>query len=274
MARAVLVLASIAVAVSACGGAKPETAAEPPPVRVEKRDHSGLQVMIVGASEAQERLLREILDGVDPAHVDKVVVEPVEEGWAPHPENAVQIVLSGPDTNEAAWARILVAGAFMDRSADAGLPTVEVFGEHGASTLRAGFRSEAGGPRPIDDEALSNVATAVAEGASAAGARVEDIAVSSPWGNAIAVTLSVDDPAPFLAQRFEKYFDRGSTTDEPLFPDGSLLQVRGPGNEVIYADAYTNRLSTRSAGIPHRLEGCFWLRMSRPSNYSVPPCPL
>lgn len=269
----VLLLAALA---AGCGAGTPVSSDVVGTARVEVEKHEPMEIrtQIVGASPEQECLLREILAGVDPSHVDKVVIAPVEPGWEPFPEGAVQIALSGPDTSEASWERILVAGAFGDRSADARLPTVEVFGEDGEATSRAGARSALPGPTGEPKHDLEALAASLDDAARQAGARLEELRLLSAWDAALAVTLRVDgDPAEFLAERLDVFLaaDKSGSAHSP---EGSLLQVLDRTGRVIYASTSTERLGTFGTWIPWELEGCHDTAMPRPADYAPPPCPF
>lgn len=256
----------LVLVVAGCGSSAPGNEPEP----VEANRPSNVTTKIVGASAAQTELLHEILAGVDSEQIDQIVVRPPEPGWRPFPDGAVEVALSGPEGNEAAWERWLVAGAFSDRSHDLHLPVVEVvsWNEDGS---RLGARSMV--PAPDGDQPPGESAHGIRDAAADAGAEVRRIRVVRPWGTALAVSLEVEDPASFLVRRYPRYV-KATSAIERRFPDGSSLEIYDRNGQLILLTQRAERVSASGTYVKPELEGCASILRSRPLGYRVPPCPV
>lgn len=255
----------------ACGGASPGSSGAPEPVFV-KVPPSQVETRITGGSTAQRDLLREILAGVGGTIPRAAIVQP-ESYWHPH-KGDVAIQLEGGE--HTLPRQHLVAGAFVDRSEQAGLPNVvaaEVTGD-GFPVGRDPGVTSVPNERPVvvGEEEAVRLNDALADAASAAGARLRSLRILEPWGTAAEVTLEVDDPAPFLARRYHE-FKRRSRSVWGAFSEGWSLEVVDGAGGLVLHDSQAARVFSTSSFVREDLEGCVSLGMSRPSTWSPPPCP-
>jgi len=142
---------------------------------------------IVGGSAAQRAVLRQILTRLGPTRIPEIRIVRTVDGVR---------LRTGARATRPTWETLVVGGAFLDRSADLGLPPLlEVdAGQAGWPT------SNTGGARPPRATASSAAAarSRMLHFAVASGAQVAELTVSKPGALAIALRLQVNDAAAFL----------------------------------------------------------------------------
>jgi hypothetical protein len=211
---------------------------------------------IVGGSAAQRAILRQILGGLGATRIPEIRVVRTVGGVK---------LRTQAGTIRPTWEALVVGGAFFDRSAALGLPPLlEVdAGQAGWPT------SNASGARPPRATASSVAATRSSMGrfAAASGAQVTELAVSKPYGLAVALRLRVQDAASFLHDRLQTLVQQAREHESRY--EGLYIEI-----DDAHGPAWTSA-ETRLGGVSQvrpSLRGCDPLQppgRQRPR----PPCP-
>jgi hypothetical protein len=262
MLRAALVaLASAAVALG-CGGRSEGDG------RAANRDKPAVHTRVVGGSDAQRALIREILAGMEETHIERIEIGEPEPAWKPfEPGDVAVTVAVRPNSGLlGGWAAVVVAGAFRDRSVREGLPSVVVL-----NTAGGGGRLDPGGtskPRSVERGA---VAAQIRRAAANAGTVPAELVVLEPYGIAYAMTLRVDDPARFMKERLPSLIE--ATDPFRDLYDGRYVEVVDATGDPIFRAGHATRLSLGGHWARADLAGCNPIIHSRPWDYDPPPCP-
>jgi hypothetical protein len=139
------------------------------------------------------------------------------------------------------WENQLLAIAFRDRSANAGLSPVLAAGHRHARGSLESSRSK--GPLPGGD--LHGLEDAVREAVDAADARVASVEIFELAGHALASTIEVDEPHSFVRYRFRPLLQALAPVVEPL--TGYYLEVRDREPDLVYVRACVANSCTRGA---------------------------
>ena len=209
-----------------------------------------------GGTPAQRELLRAVLRSMPPTAVERFELrgETLEVDWAP------------PRSVRSRWEGLVIAGAFLDRSVERGLPEVSWLA-YPDGDVNLDHRATPAGGRRLDAlrVALATLAARVR------GADVQQLRVYAPLGYAVVLVLRVDEPPRFLREGVEpvlRLLGRSGL-------DGYYVRVEDGGGRV-FELAWAQRLGSFSSWVRPALAGCSPvvpvagpnLRVPRP-----PPCP-
>jgi len=202
---------------------------------------------IDGATAEQRALLEDLLAGMPSTRLEAFRIEP----WDPmdwdelaslgiargdprfaQPTGVALVVTRPVDVGvRGAWESQLLALAFRDRSANAGLPSVLAAGHrHGRGSLEWSQSKV-----PLRDGDPLRIETALREAVDAADARVSSFAILRVAGHALAATIEVDEPHSFVRYRFRPLLQALAPAVEPL--TGHYLEVRDREPEPVYVRA-------------------------------------
>ena len=161
---------------------------------------------IVGATAAQEQLLREILAGEAPTPIERVAISPADPDWGATDPDAVTIRVDYAVREEVRglWEASLLAAVFASKSRDAGLPQVAALETTTSSKPLLGDVGPIRGRRPVTRDQL---ASAISTAAKTGKAELVDMRITKPDHLAAAVTLRVQDPASFLKHRLRRFLE-------------------------------------------------------------------
>lgn len=235
-----------------------------------------MKTEIVGATPKQREILIEALAGIGETKIDVIEVTPAEKGWTSSPD-AVGLGFSAGGREldmRSEWESWLVAQALAVRSSKLGLPVVAYVGGRGAGTTGVGEASPHSPAKPTDED-IKKIVRRVEKAARDARAEVDQIQILEPLGLAVAVTLRVSDPAPFLDQRVERFFGEfDGAPNAPEAGDHYLRVVDKDGGRIMeLAGASLGEGSSGSGWVRSDLLGCYDPFISHPVDWEPPPCP-
>ena len=199
---------------------------------------------IDGATAKQRALLEELLAGMPSTRLETFRIEPwdpmdwdelaslgIARGDRRHarPTGVALIVTRPVDVGvRGEWENELLALAFRDRSANAGLPSVLAAGHrHARGSLEWSQTKE-----PLRDGDLLRIEAALREAVNAADARLASFEILTVAGHALAATIEVDEPHSFVRYRFRPLLQALALVVEPL--TGHYLEVRDREPELVY----------------------------------------
>jgi hypothetical protein len=243
---AIVVVAMVAIAASACGqasAAAPGQAAMrhvsvPPP-------HTPA---ITGGLPAERALLRTIVREMRPSQIRALTVEPPQGLWHPQLPGDVEVLatlappIAGRENSQGEWETWLVGAAFRDRSAALGLPRVLVVAESGSGAQRV-----TGGGRPpaANPAGLPAFRRKVVSAAKASGARILAVRAGVPDGYSADLTLQVSHPVPFLRHRLGRLQSRL----DRLQADGVFIAVYEADGRLLSVGGSSARLTSGLSGV-------------------------
>src|SRR5215203_2856632 len=207
MAVRVALFVALLPIVAACGaGTEPGGTARSSSMIVASMKPSEVTTKIVGATPKQREILVDAVAGIGETNIDVIEVAPAEKGWTDDP-NAIGLGFStdeGEQDMYSLWQSDLITHVLAVRSSELDLPVVAYASDLAGGTSAVGKASETTRPAPTDDD-LKQMVGKVEKAARQAGAAVDEVRILEPRGVAIAVSLSVSDPAEFLDRRFPEF---------------------------------------------------------------------
>lgn len=235
---------------------------------------SEVKTEIIGASPKQREVLLEALAGLGPTAIREVEVSRPEPGWKPFDDRAIALAVRGRDDLVTDWHAWLLGGEFEERSRELGLPPVSFLAAGGGETRLDGPGPPEVRPRMSSDEAREQAEEMVRIMRSA-GAEVESISVLQPGRPAFDVRLRTGRPAKFLLDNPSLLW---AAAGEPMKSGhaGSFVEVVDYAGRFVWHGAVAE-LGGSGEIIAERarpdLEGCTAAPISRPPEYTEPPCP-
>jgi hypothetical protein len=254
---------ALALFMVACGPAQEmsSTGAEPTIVNVPPGE---LTTEIVGATPEQKEILLDALSRVGDQRLERITVKEAQPGWGDRGEVGLEFTPRPQAAKDirASWEVLLIGDAFAIHSRDLGLPSVVYVGAPGVGQVTTGEPVRRG-----TEEGVTAFVTRLEKAAERAGVKVREIEVLTPVGFAVAVTVVVPDPANFLDQRANDFFDRLGEQQ----PDVDIRFVDSKGSPISegWSAGSTGSVWTRSD-----LAGCSPYLVSQPVTYDSPPCPI
>lgn len=201
---------------------------------------------VEGGTPAQQRVLREILDGLGNTAIELVRLEDWVDDFEEHPSlglvptpeeieasrgTSVRLVEPDPAGPRADWEIGLAARAFDYRSVDEGLPPVvwlQVGTQHGS--IVGGWKLP-----PLDERSLEQLSADVSRAAREAGAELEYLHILRPDAHAWAVCLRVDEPHGFCRRGFRPFCE--AVHHWSALCAGRYLEVRDDGEQPVLMTA-------------------------------------
>jgi hypothetical protein len=218
---------------------------------------------VSGGTRAQRGLLRRIVNSMGPTAIRRITIKPPDPDWHPFRTGDVMLVvetLGTPDPRQEdllrEWQGWVVAGAFRDRSAAAGLPRVIALDERAGRRFQGGDRISL-----VHNGVQSNATKAQAAALSAqlrtlvrqSGARLVRLSVTRPDGLAASVMVQTDRPAWYLHHRMPAVLRQ---TLNRFHYDGLAWAVYDQTGRRVFQMANASRLATGAEGTIPSLIGC------------------
>jgi hypothetical protein len=216
---------------------------------------------ISGGSPSQHALLRRILEAMGPTAIRHITIKPPDR-WHPFQPGDVMLVIRTLRTDRREenllweWQGWIVAGAFRDRSAVAGLPRVIALEERNGRRFGGGLR-------------ISNIHHGVQSDATAAqaatfaghlrrivdqsGARLVRLHVARPDGLAASVIVQTGRPAWYLHHKMPTVLRQ--TADRFRY-DGLAWAVYDASGRRVFQMANASRFAAGAEGTIPSLIGC------------------
>ncbi len=232
--------------------------------------HSALPT-IVGGLPAQRALLRRILTNMGPTRIVRVSFAGPDAAWRPVSENGVQLTFTAASRSDllASWQAAVVGGVFAERSSSAHLPPVIVLQLPDGTGGRIGppRRARTGLSRVTAKQAAA-LSERVRKAAGAAGAAVDELRVSRPYGLAFAIVFRVGDPAQFMKHRLPGFVY--SFRDWTRY-EGTYMRIVDRSGGFVWEDSLASRIGMISMRVRPDLAGCD--PIPRHGVGEPPPCP-
>jgi hypothetical protein len=269
-----VVLAGLALTAAGCAGDDDETAERDsrpaeavgqgrvPPKLVET-------TAVEGGSADERQLLRRVVNGME-----ETALERIEIAGGGSRDNAVAIELtpiSGP-TARRQWDSWIVAGALSRRLQAADSPALVE-----ASDGRSGFiaRPRVRGnpdPRPISAERERAILGGIRGAVRRSGADVVSLEAHRPYGVAIALSVSTDEPATFLKDKLRPLFTALDKYRPQL--EGVYLAVLEDRRRIVLEWGSWTRNPAGTFWVRRDLANCSPIRQSGPpGSKPAPKCP-
>lgn len=216
---------------------------------------------ISGGTPSQQKLLCDIVAGMQPTVIEKIEITGTASDVALH-------FRAPPDRwNLAYWQESLIAAAFRDRANAVDNLTVSIFGGDANGVLLNNHGPATPLPRARPGDAAA--ARRLFENAAAkTGLSLEELTIYQPDGTAVAATLESDDPASFLVHRMQPFLD--ALRDHSNL-DGTYISLVDGSGRTVWENSSNERLWEGSVGSRPDLQGCS--PVSNLSGFKTPPCP-
>jgi hypothetical protein len=259
----------VALAATRGGGGDEEEAAGRVPPKVVS------STAVKGGSQRERALLRSVVGGMQKTTLARVVIGSPAARRAGDGEASVPIAFTqvrGGPTVRRQWDAWIVAGAFSRRLDAAGLPA-EVSGTdpQGAFIARPKLPQRPD-PRPLTRRQQAAVLKAIRGAATRAGGEVVRLEVHRPYGAAVALSITVDDPAIFLKQRLRPLIGSLDNTGQQL--EGVYLAVLDERRLLALEWGTWTRNPAGVYWVRQDLANCSPIRQSGPPGADPPPpCP-
>ena len=179
--------------------------------------------------------------------------------------------VSGPSVR-GQWEEWIVTGAF-SRSLDAaGLPAeVRATGREGSFTALPKLRGQPD-PHPLSRREEATVVRGVRNAATRSGGAVVRLEVHRPYGVAVTLTLTPEDPARFLKTKFRTLLTRVGVHRERL--EGIYVAVLDQERKLALEWGSWTRNRAGAYWVRRDLANCSPIRQTEPPGSEPPPdCP-
>jgi hypothetical protein len=235
-------------------------------------DGADSSIAIHGGTPEQRALLQSIGDGLAPTGIRSVAVRTIEVVGFPSKtwvELSIRPKGGLRNTLRADWEMYVLAGAFRDRSAEAGLAAVKYFNGGYFALPRQDAAPSAAQVSPAGTIAI---ARAIERSAAEQRATVEQLTVFTPAAPAVVLVVRVDDPAAFVKDRFVPMVERWWTSRRL---EGSRVIVLDRLGKLAFETMATTRLTASGSWIRPDLAGCYpFVHYGvGPNTEPPPPCP-
>jgi hypothetical protein len=218
---------------------------------------------ISGGSPAQRVLLRRVVDSMGPTAIGRITIKRPDPSWHPYQSGDVMLVvetLGSPNPRQenllTEWQGWVVAAAFRDRSASAGLPRVIALDQRVGGHFGGGMRIS-----DVHQGVEGNATKAQAAVLAAqlrtiirqSGARLVRLSVTRPDGLAASVMVQTDRPAWYLHHRMPAVLRQ---TLNRFHYDGLAWAIYDQTGRRVFQMANASRLATGAEGTIPSLTGC------------------
>lgn len=222
-----------------------------------------------GGSADERQLLRRVMDGMDETALERIEIARAAGGDA---AVAIEFTpVSGP-TARRQWDEWIVAGALSRRLAAAGGPAV-VSASDGNTEFSA--RPTVRGnpdPRPLSADREQAILKAIRTAVKRSGADLVGLEAHRPYGVAIALSVSTDDPAGFLKEKLRPLITALDAHRPRL--EGIYLAVLEDRRRVVLEWGSWTRNPAGTFWVRRDLANCSPIRQSEPPGTPPPPdCP-
>jgi hypothetical protein len=268
-ALAALAVVSLLLAAAGCAGDDDDEQA-PQSRPVPKLEET---TAVEGGSARQRRLLRQVVGGMQKTtlkRIEFVEVDGARKGDA----RGVAITFTtvpGPSVRRQ-WEEWIVTGAF-SRSLDAtGLPAeVQATGREGSFTALPKLRGQPD-PRPLSRRQEATVVRGLRDAVTRSGGDVVRLEVHRPYGVAVALTLTAENPARFLKTNFRTLLTRVGVHRQRL--EGIYLAVLDEERKLALEWGSWTRNRAGAYWVRRDLANCSPIRQTEPPGTEPPPaCP-
>jgi hypothetical protein len=269
-ARGALIAIGLALAAAGCGGDDDDEAA---PSRVQPKLVESAAV--TGGPERERDLLRAVLRGMKKTTLTRVAIGPVRGRRESDEGTAVPIAFTvapgGPSVRRQ-WDEWIVAGAFSRRLFEAGLSAeVDGSGSEGAFTARPKLPGQPD-PRPLSRSQEAAVIKGVRTAVRRSGGEIVRLEVHRPYGVAVALFLTANDPATFLKDKLRPLI--GSLGVQRQRLEGMYLAVLDERRRLALEWGAWTRNPAGSYWVRRDLANCSPIEQSEPPGAKKPPpCP-
>jgi hypothetical protein len=190
-----VVAAGLALVAAGCfgGGDSDEPLGRKPPQLFQSTDVSG-------GPRLERTLLRLAVRAMSPSTLRGVTIRPLAVRRRADPQAEVEIDFDVPrrPTVRRGWDAMMVGGGFSRRLLAAGRPAVvDTEAPEGGFIAKPRVQREPD-PRPLPPVEEAALMSRVRGAVEASGAEIARLQLGRPYGPALALVLSVDDPASFL----------------------------------------------------------------------------
>jgi hypothetical protein len=222
---------------------------------------------VEGGSAGERQLLQEAVDGMEETTLERIEITP-GEGEAV----AIEFTPVPGATSRRQWDEWIVAGALSRRLQAEGAPAAVTASDGGAGfTARPRVRGNPD-PRPLPAAREQAILKAIRAAVKRSGADLVGIEAHRPYGTAIALSVSTDDPARFLKEKL-----RGLLTaldrHRPRL-EGVYLGVLEDRRRVVLEWGSWTRNPAGTFWVRPDLADCSPIRQSGPPGTKPPPkCP-
>jgi hypothetical protein len=260
-AAAAFVAIGLGLAAAGCGGGDDDDQPAPGRVPLKLVDSTAVQ----GGPRRERVLLRRAVGGMDKTALRRISIGPPQGRRKGDAGAAVPIAftpLRGASVRRQ-WDEWIVAGAFSRHLLAAGLPAeVDGADREGGFTARPKLPKQPD-PQPLSRRQEAAVVKAIRNAVRRSGGKVVRLEVHKPYGVAVALSLSAEDPARFLKTKL-----RGLMAN---------LERHRPRLEGLYLGVLDGRglLALEWASWTRNPAGSYWVRPDlancSPIEQSAPP---
>jgi hypothetical protein len=269
-ARCALIAIGLALVAAGCGGDDEDEAT---PSRAQPKLVES--TVVTGGPVRERNLLQTVLRGMKTTTLTRVAIRPVRgrretDGGAAVPI-AFMAAPGGPSVRRQ-WDEWIVAGAFSRRLLAADLPAeVDGSSSEGGFTARPKLAGQPD-PRPLSRSQEAAVIKGIRTAARRSGGTVVRLEVHRPYGVAVALSLSAEDPATFLKEKLRPLI--GSLGVQRQRLEGMYLAVLDERRRLALEWGAWTRNPAGSYWVRRDLANCSPIEQSEPPGAEKPPpCP-
>jgi hypothetical protein len=231
--------------------------------------------VVEGGPRRHQALLKGAVGGMETTALTRIAIGAPDAASDGEPGAAVAISftsVAGASVRRQ-WDEWIVAGAFSRRLAAAGLPPrVQAGGRDGSFIARPRLRGQPD-PRPLSRPQQAALAKAIRGAVTKAGGKVVRLEVHRPYGAAVAVSFTAENPARFLKTRLRGLMSSLFTHRRRL--EGIYLAVLDDRRRLALEWGSWTRNPAGAYWVRRDLANCSPIRQSEPQGAEPPPaCPV
>jgi hypothetical protein len=265
----VLVVGMLALAAGGCGGDddNDETASDSQGRSAPKLTD---KTNVRGGQSRERAALQRVVGGMQKTTLTRIQIGPLDERRDANGKAAVPISIASESKSSTRrqWDEWIVAGAFSRRLQ----AEVDADGLTGSFTARPRLRGQPD-PKPLTRAQEAAVVKAIRNAATRSGGKVMSLEVHRPYGAAVALSLSADDPARFLKQKLRPLMEKLDVQRTRL--EGLYIAVLGDDRRLVLEWGSWTRNPAGSYWVRRDLANCSPIRQSEPPGAEKPPpCPV
>jgi hypothetical protein len=262
-------LAAAGLALAAgCGGDEPEAESavgRTPPKLV-------TTTAVEGGTPKARQQLRRVLDGMERTALQRIEIARGGSRADKADKLAIEFTPVSSATERRQWDEWIVAGALSRRLLAAKSPAVvDGSDERVVFTARPKVRGNPD-PRPLPAGREQAIVKGIRSAVRRSGADLVSLEAHRPYGTAIALTVSTDDPARFLADEMQPLLDSLGAFRRQV--EGVYLAVLENRRELVLEWGSWTRNPAGTFWVRRDLADCSPIRQSGPPGTEPPPrCP-